>query len=203
MTNASKWRSRRSLLLGAGALAALAGAGYLIQRSGERPDELRGLGEGADDVVLTNHRGERVRWGDLTGAPRALFFGFTHCPVICPVTVYELTAALDRLGAAAGEIAIQFVTVDPERDTPERLSEYLSGFGTRVTGFTGTTAAIDALRAAFQVEAVRTELEGGGYTMDHTATVFLLDRTGAVADLVAFGTEPELLDERLSTLASA
>jgi protein SCO1/2 len=202
MTNADVTLSRRTLFIGAGAVAVVAGVAVLLPRLQGTPSELRGLGEGADDVVLINHRGERVRWGDLAGAPRVLFFGFTHCPVICPVTIYELTAALDRLGAAASDVAIEFVTVDPVRDTAERLSEYLSGFGARVTGFTGDADSIDALRAAFQVDAVRTELEGGDYTMDHTATVFLLDRMGRVADLLAFGSPADLIDERLTALAA-
>jgi protein SCO1/2 len=202
MTNVKGQVSRRALLLSAGAVAAVAAAGLLISRLGRRPVELRGLGEGADDVVLINHRGERVRWGDLNGVPRALFFGFTHCPVICPVTVYELTAGLDRIGTAARDVAIQFVTVDPERDTPERLAQYLSGFGPRVTGFTGGSADIDAMRAAFQVEVARTELDGGDYTIDHTATVFLLDRSGRVADLLAFGSAPDLIDQRLAALTA-
>ncbi len=194
--------SKRAWLIGVGAVAVAAAGigGFALMASNDAPDELRGLGEGAEDVVLTSHRGERVRWGDLAGAPRAVFFGFTHCPVICPVTIYELTAAVERIGAR--EVSIQFVTVDPGRDTPERLAQYLAGFGPSVTGFTGEIAAIEALEGAFQVEATRTDLGGGNYTMDHTATVFLIDRGGRVADLVAYGSAPEVVDERLRALMS-
>lgn len=154
---------------------------------------------GADQVVLTNHLGEVVPWRALKGVPRALFFGFTHCPVICPVTVYELTDAMDKIGR--NELLIDFVTVDPERDTPQRLREYFSGFGPRVRAYTGTPEAIASLAQAFDVIYKRQDLEGGDYTMDHTATVFLLDAQGRVADVVAYGSPPEILQSRLRALA--
>lgn len=153
---------------------------------------------GADNVVLTNQLGEEVRWGTLKGAPRALFFGFTHCPVICPVTVYELTAAMDAIGAV--DLKIDFVTVDPERDTPERLREYFSGFGPRVRAYTGTAQAIARVARAHEVVYRRQALENGDYTMDHTATVFLLDARGRVADVVAYGSPPDVLQQRLRAL---
>lgn len=155
---------------------------------------------GARNVVLTNQLGEEVRWGSLDGEPRALFFGFTHCPVICPVTVYELTAAMDAIGAV--DLKIDFVTVDPERDTPERLREYFSGFGPRVRAYTGAPHAIAQVARAYEVVYQRQNLEGGDYTMDHTATVFLLDARGRVADVVAYGTPAEILQQRLRALTS-
>lgn len=173
--------TRRTLLAGFGA-AALAACGR----------------SGADDVVLTNHLGQEVRWAALKGAPRALFFGFTHCPVICPVTVYELTDAMEKIGP--NDLVIDFVTIDPERDTPERLREYFSGFGPRVRAYTGTPEAIAELARAYDVTYKRQDLEAGGYTMDHTATVFLLDAEGSVADVVAYGSPPEIVQQRLSAL---
>lgn len=176
--------TRRSLLALAGATALLAACGR----------------SGADEVTLTNHRGEAVRWGALKGVPRALFFGFTHCPVICPVTVYELTDAMEKIGP--NDLVIDFVTIDPERDTPERLLEYFSGFGPRVRAYTGTPEAIAQLARAYDVTYKRQDLEAGDYTMDHTATVFLLDAQGRVADVVAYGSPPELVQQRLSALAA-
>lgn len=166
-------------------------------------NEFSDLGRGIDDVVLNSSAGADVRWRSLRGAPRALFFGFTHCPVICPVTIYELTAAADRLGATANDLRIDFVTVDPERDTPERMREYFSGFGPKVTGFTGAEDALARLRTAFEITAERVPLERGGYTMDHTATVFLLNRAGHVEDVIAYGSEQDVIDARLSALLSA
>lgn len=189
--------SRRLVL--AGGLAAL-GA---VACTPAPTNEFSGLGRGIDDLVLNSSSGEEVRWRSLNGAPRALFFGFTHCPVICPVTIYELTAAADRMGAAADDLRIEFVTVDPERDTPDRMREYFSGFGPKVTGFTGAEDALERLRSAFEVTARRVPVERGDYTMDHTATVFLLNRAGRVEDVIAYGSEQDVIDARLSALLRA
>ncbi|MEQ1490081.1 MAG: SCO family protein [Terricaulis sp.] len=165
--------------------------------------EYANLGRGLDNLVLNSSTGQDVRWRSLAGAPRALFFGFTNCPVICPVTIYELTAAAERLGAAAEDLRIDFVTVDPERDTPERMQQYFSGFGPKVTGFTGAADALAQLRTSFEITATRVPLERGGYTMDHTATVFLINRAAHVEDVIAYGSEQDVIDSRLSALLSA
>lgn len=179
---------RRTLVLGASAaVAAVGGALWFV-----------GQGASVDTVRLTNHLGEEVRWGALKGRPRALFFGFTHCPVICPVTVYELNDALDKIGAT--NVAIDFVTVDPRRDTPERLREYFSGFGPRVRAFTGEPSEIARLAHAFGVIYSEQPGDGGDYSMDHTATVFLLDASGRSVDVVAYGSPPDVMQERLRAL---
>lgn len=195
---------RREILLGGAGLAA-AGAAFFVAsgllrqpRAGD--GDLAGLGKGVDDVRLTAETGEPQIWGELKGKPRALFFGFTHCPVICPVTVWELNDAIGRIGGPAQEIAIQFVTVDPERDTPEVLQSYFSGFDGRVKAFTGEADAIARLARAFDVVYQRAPLEGGGYSMDHTATVFLLNADGEVVDVVAYGAPRELMETRLRAL---
>jgi protein SCO1/2 len=165
-------------------------------------NEFANLGRGLEDVMLASSAGASVRWGDLAGAPRALFFGFTRCPVICPVTIYELTAAADRIGEPVVELRIDFVTVDPDRDTPERMAQYFGGFGPKVTGFTGSEEALARLREAFDVSAARVPLDSGDYTMDHTATVFLIGRNGRVADVIAYGAAQDVLDQRLRALVS-
>lgn len=152
--------------------------------------------------MLTSSTGELTRWRDLIGVPRALFFGFTNCPVICPVTIYELTAAAERIGADAQDLQIDFVTVDPERDTPERMQEYFSGFGPKVTGFTGAPEELARLNEAFEITATRVPLERGGFTIDHTATVFLINRAGHVEDVIAYGSEQDVIDTRLRALVS-
>ena len=187
-------------LLAAGLVA---GAGYLAaRRSGGGGDDLASLGRGLDEVRLTSASGSEVRWGDLKGAPRAVFFGFTHCPVICPVTVWELNDALERVGPGADRIAITFVSLDPARDTPERLGTYLASFGDRVTGYTSDEAAIARLAGGFDVVYQRVDLENGDYTIDHTATVFLVDASGRVVDVIAHGSPPEIIEARLRALAA-
>ncbi len=193
--------SQRRAVIGAfsAGVVVTALSAWVLTRSAAPTDELSLLGRGVDDVMLVNAHGASVRWGDLSRRRRAVFFGFTHCAVVCPVTVYELTAALDRIGAPGDSVAIEFVTVDPARDTPERLGTYFSGFGPRVTGYTGETEAISRVMRSLGVEARRSELPGGGYTFDHTATVFLI-ASGRVVEVIAYGTPPEIFDERLRAL---
>ncbi len=194
------------IVLGAAAVVIAAGAGVMIYNATSTPgagDAMSGLGAGVDDVVLLGRGGEEVRWGARKGRPRVVFFGFTHCPVICPVTVWELNDAMDRIGVPAENLAIEFVTIDPSRDTPERLSEYFSGFGDRVHGYSGTPEAIARIAGGFEVVYRRNALEGEDYTMDHTATVFLIDSRGRVADVLAYGSPPELIEARLRTLVGA
>lgn len=189
--------SRRRLIVAAGAAALCSGvAACQPAASGE----FSSLGRGLGDLVLTSSSNEEVRWRALSGVPRAVFFGFTNCPVICPVTIYELTAAAERIGAAARELRIDFITVDPERDTPERMRSYFSGFGPQVTGFTGSEAALRRVREAFEITATRVELAPSGYTMDHTATVFLINRAARVEDVIAYGSEQDVIDVRVRAL---
>jgi protein SCO1 len=188
--------TRRRLLAVTGATAIVAGC------APAESSEFANLGRGLNDLVLTSSAGAQVRWRELIGAPRALFFGFTNCPVICPVTIYELTAAAERVGATADDLRIEFVTVDPERDTPQRMREYFSGFGPKVTGFTGSTEALAQVNRAFEITATRVPLERGGFTIDHTATVFLINRAGRVEDVIAYGSEQDVIDTRIRALVS-
>lgn len=199
-----KQRGWQLALIALGVAGVLVAVGFAVLRP-QQPgmeNELAQLGRNLDDVRLTNQRGETVSWAQLKGRPRAVFFGFTHCPVICPVTVWEVNNALDIIGADASDVAVQFITVDPERDTPERLNAYLEGFGPRVTGFTADSAALQRLMDGFEVIAEREPLPNGSYTIDHTAAVFLIDRNGRVVDVVAYGTPPETLQERLRSLVT-
>lgn len=164
----------------------------------QRPQaELARLGRNADDLSLTDMSGGEVRWGDLVGEPRAVFFGFTHCPEICPTTNNDLAAAVERLGPEARALKIDFVTVDPERDTPALMREYLDSWGPSFRGFGGDETVIRRLAAAFRAAYRRVPLEGGGYTMDHTTSVYLIDARGEVRDVVAYQTQPAVLDAQL------
>lgn len=159
------------------------------------------LGQGIDDVTLTLvSAGEATRWGALNGKPRAVFFGFTHCPMICPVTIWELSHAMQQLGVAPDAVALDFVTVDPERDTPARLREYLASFDGPVRGLYADGETLAAITQSFDVVARRTPTDDGAYTIDHTATVFLLDSSGRVVDGIVYGSPPELIQERLRAL---
>lgn len=163
-------------------------------------NEFTKLGRGIGDVVLTDQAGRAVAWKTLAGRPLAVFFGFTKCPVICPVTVWELDAALAKIGKPGDAVQVVFVTLDPERDTPEAMKSYFASFGARVRAFTGAMVDIDRIAKAFEVVRERVALDGGDYTLDHTAAVFLIDAKGAVADTIAYGTPQDVMVKRLESL---
>jgi len=127
---------------------------------------------------LTDHNGKPVTDADLKGRPFLVFFGFTHCPDVCPTALFEISEILRALGPDGDRVRALFVTVDPERDTPEKLKDYLSSFDPRLIGATGDDAAIKAIEKGYRVYAKRVPLDGGGYTMDHTAIVYLMDKDG-------------------------
>jgi protein SCO1/2 len=128
---------------------------------------------------LVDQNGTLVTEADLKGRPSLLFFGFTHCPDICPTALFEVTQVLEQLGPDAARIGVYFVTVDPERDTPALLKTYLQSFHPTIRGLSGDAAATEQIVRAYRVYARKVPLEKGGYTMDHTAVVYLMDRNGA------------------------
>ena len=115
---------------------------------------------------------------DLKGRPFLVFFGFTRCPDICPTALFEMSEILRKLGPDANRVNALFITVDPERDTPAVLKDYLSSFEPQLRGLTGDPAAIAAVERAYRVYAKKVSLDGGDYTMDHTALVYLMDKEG-------------------------
>lgn len=115
---------------------------------------------------------------DLKGKSFLVFFGFTHCPEVCPTTLFEISEILRRLGPQADDTAALFISVDPERDTPETMKDYLSSFDPHIRGLTGDPAALAAVAKAYRVYYKKVALENGDYTMDHTAIVYLMDKDG-------------------------
>jgi len=129
--------------------------------------------------TLTSMTGERRNVGEAEkGRPYAVFFGFTHCPDICPTAMYETSQLLEKAGEAAKDFRVYFVSVDPERDTAEQLKLYLSAFDPRLIGMTGTPEEIAAVARQHRA-FYRKVPTPSGYTMDHTATILLFDRKGA------------------------
>ena len=127
---------------------------------------------------LIDQDGKPITDQDLKGRPFLVFFGFTHCPDVCPTALFEVSEILRKLGPDAERTRALFVTVDPERDTPEKLKDYLSSFDPHVIGATGDAAAIAAVAKGYRVYSKKVPLDGGGYTMDHTAIVYLMDKQG-------------------------
>lgn len=127
---------------------------------------------------LTDQNGQTVTDADLKGKPFLVFFGFTHCPDICPTTLFEVSEILGKLGNDANRMNALFVTVDPERDTKDKLKDYLSSFHPRLRALTGDAPEIAGMEKTYRVYSKKVPLDGGGYTMDHTALVYLMDKEG-------------------------
>jgi protein SCO1 len=135
---------------------------------------------------LVNHRGERVTQDTFKGKPTAYFFGFTHCPEVCPTTLFEMSQHLKDLGPDADHLNVIFVTVDPERDTPELLKTYLESFDPCIIALTGTPEEVTTAAKAFHVSYRKVPTEDGNYTMDHTASVIVTDVNGGLLSLIDY-----------------
>ena len=145
----------------------------------------RGSGTGAIQAAaiggpfrLIDQDGQAFSNEDLKGKTFLVFFGFTHCPDVCPTTLFEMSEIMRNLGPQADRTAALFISVDPERDTPEAMKDYMSSFDPHVRGLTGDAAALTAVAKAYRVYYKKVPLDGGDYTMDHTAIVYLMDKEG-------------------------
>jgi protein SCO1 len=135
------------------------------------------------------------------GHPTMVFFGFTHCPEVCPTTLFEMNGWFKTLGPEGDKIKAYFITVDPERDTPELLKAYVSNVTDRVTGISGEPDKIAAMIKSFGVYAKKVPTDDGEYTMDHTASVFLLNSAGDFHGTIAYGENADTAVEKLRRLA--
>jgi protein SCO1/2 len=162
-----------AFLAGAAALAAI--AIVIWPRGGEMAVSPSSIG---GPFRLTDQNGRTVTDADFKGKPFLVFFGFTHCPDVCPTALFDMSEAFRRLGPDAEKMSALFISVDPERDTPGKLKDYLQSFHPRISALTGTQAEIDAVTKTYKAYAKKVPLDGGEYTMDHTAIVYLMDREG-------------------------
>ncbi|MDP3854909.1 SCO family protein [Phenylobacterium sp.] len=140
---------------------------------------------------LIDTEGRPVTEQALKGKPTAIFFGFTYCPEVCPTTMAELTNWLRALGRHADQLNVVFISVDPERDTPAQLKTYLSNFDPRIRGFTGSPEAVAAAAKAYRVYYRKVDTDDGGYTVDHSAAIYLFDKDGGFVEPIGYGTPPE------------
>jgi protein SCO1/2 len=127
---------------------------------------------------LTDQSGQTVTEKSLIGRPTIIFFGFTHCPDICPTALFDMSEVLRAMGPDANRVNAYFVSVDPERDTPAAMKDYLSSFDPNLKGLTGSVDEIAKVTTAYRVYAKKVPLKDGDYTMDHTALVYLMDSKG-------------------------
>jgi protein SCO1/2 len=127
---------------------------------------------------LTDQSGQTVTEKSLQGRPSLIFFGFTHCPDVCPTALFEISEILHAMGNDADRVNAYFVSVDPERDSRDAIKDYLSSFDPHLKGLTGDPEAVAKVLSAYRVYAKKVPLKDGDYTMDHTALTYLMDRDG-------------------------
>lgn len=153
---------------------------------------------------LVSQSGEPITEEAFRQKPTALFFGFTHCPEVCPTTLYELNGWMQQVDPDGTKLAGYFVTVDPERDSPELLGQYISNVTDRIIGISGPADEVTEMAKSFKVYFKKVPLDEkdpqGDYTMDHTASVFLLDDGGRFAGTISYGENPETAVKKLENL---
>jgi protein SCO1/2 len=152
--------------------------------------------------TLTDQNGAEITEAAFKGHPSALFFGFTNCPEICPTTLFEMDGWLKELGDEGKDVRAYFVTIDPERDTPDVLKQYVTAVSSRVIGVSGEPDKVLKMAKDFGIYYKKVEMDGGGYTMDHTASVLLLNGKGEFAGTVAYGESKETAIAKLKRLAA-
>lgn len=172
--------------LGAGVAAAvfMLAAGWWRSVQTSPPNLPLRLGQMAFE--MTDHRGNRVTPQDLLGSPAMLFLGYTYCPDVCPTTLSDITDWLEALGDTARDMRVVFITVDPSRDTPEAMAEYVSYFDPRVEGWSGTKGNLDRAVAALRARYERVGDDPEEYAMNHTANVFLFRSDGSYATSIDY-----------------
>ncbi len=187
----------RRVLWGLAGLAALGLVGLVLWRGTASGPPSRETVTGPPAIVaafsLTDHTGRRVTEKDYRGRWLLVFFGYTNCPDVCPTTLGTVAEVLAQLGAKADAIQPLFITVDPERDGPAVLAEYVAAFDPRIVGLTGTAEEIKDAAAAFMVYYAKEDVDAdtGNYAMSHSARLYLIDPKGEYATSFAFGDSVE------------
>lgn len=198
--------TRRLLIAAVILLVALAlGAVALIARyqGGDGGEQAEAIDIGGPFTMAAADDGRTVTEQDLLGHPSLIFFGFTFCPDVCPSTLAEAAGWLDALGPDGEAIQVYFVTVDPARDTPEMLAEYVGHFSPRFTALHGSHDQLAEMAASYKVYYKRIDMGEGEYLMDHTAAVYLMDDEGRFFDAITYQATSEDALAKLRRLLAA
>lgn len=186
----------------ASGLLGLLGLAVLLLVAGPRLS-----GGGADAPVaiggpftLEDGTGAAVSDTAFRGRWMLVYFGYTHCPDACPTALNDMANALDLLGPQRRHVAPLFITVDPERDTPVVMRDYVQAFGTQIMGLTGTLAQVEAAEKEYRVYAAKHPTKNGGYDMDHSSIIYLMDPAGKFVAIFNNGTNPQEMAERMRAL---
>ncbi|TCT43167.1 SCO family protein [Martelella mediterranea] len=176
---------------------------WLVYEIGQTNKEMMEIPLGPE-FALTAGDGSEITEAALREKPTALFFGFTHCPEVCPTTLYELNGWLHQVDPDGDKINAYWVTVDPERDTPEIMHQYLSNVSDRIVGISGDPDKVHAMIDGFGIYYKKVPLDpnepDGDYTMDHNAAVFLLNDGGVLKGTIAYSENPDTAVQKLENL---
>ena len=185
-------------------IGAIAGAGVLLVATpqGGQPVQSSGAALIGGPFSLVGADGKPVTDRDFRGRYMLIFFGFTHCPDICPAELQVIAQALEQLGDKAKTVVPVFITLDPERDTPEAMANYVKSFGPNFVGLTGSPGAIATAAKAYRVAYAKVENKdsAGDYSVDHSALVYLMDPEGRYVTHFSYGLSADQMAEKLEKL---
>lgn len=169
-----------------------------------KPIQPSGAMFGGPFEMISTATGETFTQDDLVGTPTLMFFGYTYCPDVCPMTLAEATGWKEALGLTDDELRIVFVSVDPERDTLDHTRTYLSNFGDGVMGLVGDTAQTEQIKRSYGVFSEKVEAAGTtDYTVNHTASVFMIDADGDFFGTIAWGEDTQTALDKVRRLTEA
>lgn len=152
--------------------------------------------------ALVDNKGQPITEAAFRGHPSVVFFGFTHCPEVCPTTLAEMDGWLKTLGPEGKDIRAYFVSIDPERDTPQVMNSYVTNVSDRITGITGDPEKVRQMARDFKIFFRKVDGQNGEYNMDHTASVLMLGRGGGFFGTITYEENPDTALQKLKRLAA-
>jgi protein SCO1 len=179
-------RSHRVILVALIAFAVSAAAALGITVFASSRGSGQGVGAIGGPFTLVDDTGAQVTDAALAGKPFVMYFGYTYCPDVCPTTLIDLSHWIQKLGPDADKLNYVFVTVDPERDTPKVMHDYLSSFDKHIRGFTGTPDQIAKIAKEYRVYYKKVPTDDGDYVMDHSSVIYLMGPRGKFVGLIAY-----------------
>lgn len=179
---------------------------WLVYDIGQTNEEMMKIPFGPE-FTLTAGDGSPITEAALREKPTALFFGFTHCPEVCPTTLYELNGWMQKVDPTGENMNAYWITVDPDRDTPEMMKDYLANVTDRIVGISGDPEKVKAMIDGFGIYYKKVPLDpndpDGDYTMDHNAAVFLMNNGGVLQGTISYQEAPDVAETKLENLIAA
>jgi protein SCO1/2 len=189
--------TKRALLVAMMSITVLSACETRDQAATVRAEERPSFG---GDFALTNQDGQRFQLQDVRGRPVLLFFGYTSCPDMCPMTMSRIAGALNRVGSSSSDVVTLFVSVDPKRDTAAVLKEYVSSFSTPLIALTGTDDDVRRVASMYHASYELVPTGTRNYLVNHTSAIFMIDRQGRLRQYFKYDEKPEVLAAALRTL---